>query len=96
MLDDIAAIGGKQAGRWTCAGILTGNLVHISCCLLGIGWVIAHSTAAYTVLKLAGGAYLIILGIQSLAARSAKPRITGVALIGLGVHLWLSDNTRPA
>jgi threonine/homoserine/homoserine lactone efflux protein len=47
--------------------------------------VIAHSTAAYTVLKLAGGASLIILGIQSLAARSAKPRITGVALSG-----WVS------
>jgi threonine/homoserine/homoserine lactone efflux protein len=39
--------------------------------------VIAHSTAAYTVLKLAGGAYLIILGIQSLAARSAAPANLG-------------------
>lgn len=58
--------GGKSAGGWTSAGILTGNLVHLTYCLLGIGWVIANSIVAFTVLKLAGGAYLIFLGCQSL------------------------------
>lgn len=58
-------VGGKSAGGWTSAGILTGNLVHLSYCLLGVGW-IATSIAAFTVLKFAGGAYLIFLGLQSL------------------------------
>ncbi len=34
-------VGGKSAGGWTSAGILTGNLVHLSYCLLGVGWLIA-------------------------------------------------------
>jgi threonine/homoserine/homoserine lactone efflux protein len=57
-------MGGKSAGGWTSAGILTGNLVHLTYCLLGVGW-IANSTVAFTILKLAGGAYLIFLGLQS-------------------------------
>lgn len=63
-------VGGKSAGGWTSAGILTGNLVHITYCLLGIGWLIANSIVAFTVLKLAGGAYLIFLGFQSLRPTS--------------------------
>ena len=59
-------VGGKSAGGWTSAGILTGNLVHLTYCLLGIGWLIANSILAFTILKLAGGAYLIFLGFQSL------------------------------
>ncbi len=59
-------VGGKGAGGWTSAGVLTGNLVHITYCLLGIGWLIATSIVAFTILKLAGGAYLIFLGFQSL------------------------------
>jgi len=60
-------VGGKNAGGWTSAGILSGNLVHLTYCLLGVGW-IATSTTAFTILKLAGGAYLIFLGLQSLRA----------------------------
>ena len=59
-------VGGKSAGGWTSAGVLTGNLVHISYCLLGIGWLISTSIVAFTILKLLGGAYLIFLGFQSL------------------------------
>lgn len=59
-------VGGKSAGGWTSAGIVTGNLVHITYCLLGVGWLIANSIVAFTILKLAGGAYLIFLGFQSL------------------------------
>ena len=59
-------IGGHGAGAWTSIGILTGNMIHISYCLLGVGWLIANSIAAFTVLKFAGGAYLVYLGVQSL------------------------------
>ena len=58
-------LGGKTAGGWTSLGILTGNLIHLAYCLLGIGWLIANSILAFTILKLAGGAYLIYLGFQS-------------------------------
>jgi threonine/homoserine/homoserine lactone efflux protein len=65
-------MGGKSAGGWTSAGILTGNLVHLTYCLLGIGW-IANSTVAFMILKLAGGAYLIFLGLQSFRPNSSTP-----------------------
>ena len=63
-------MGGKSAGGWTSAGILTGNLVHLTYCLIGIGW-IANSIMAFMILKLAGGAYLIFLGLQSFRPNSS-------------------------
>ncbi|QIG47097.1 LysE family translocator [Nordella sp. HKS 07] len=61
--------GGKSAGGWTSAGIVTGNLVHLTYSLLGVGW-LATSATAFTILKLAGGAYLIFLGLQTLRVMS--------------------------
>ena len=57
-------VGGRSAGGWTSAGIICGNLVHLTYCLLGVGW-IASSAVASTILELLGGAYLIFLGLQS-------------------------------
>src|SRR5262245_65712319 len=68
-------VGGKSAGGWTSAGILTGNLVHLTYCLLGVGW-IATSSVAFAVLKVAGGAYLIFLGLQSFRPYSNTPEGT--------------------
>ena len=56
---------GRRAGVHTSLGILGGNLVHITYCMLGIGWVISRSIVAYSTLKYAGAAYLIYLGIAS-------------------------------
>jgi threonine/homoserine/homoserine lactone efflux protein len=65
--------GGKNAGGWTSAGILTGNLVHLTYCLLGVGW-IATSALAFTILKYLGGGYLIFLGVQGLRPPSTTPQ----------------------
>jgi RhtB (resistance to homoserine/threonine) family protein len=59
-------VGGRGAGLQTSAGILTGNLVHITYCLLGIGLIISQSIVAFSVIKFAGAAYLVYLGIVSL------------------------------
>ncbi len=61
--------GGKNAGYLTALGILSGNLVHITYCVIGIGWLIANSIVAFNVLKYAGAAYLIFLGISSFRAK---------------------------
>jgi len=68
-------MGGRNAGGWTSAGILTGNLVHLTYCLLGVGW-IAGSPGAFTILKLAGGAYLIFLGLQGFRRSPDTPEKT--------------------
>ena len=58
-------VSGRRAGLQTSIGILSGNLVHITYCVLGIGLVISQSIIAFSALKYAGAAYLIYLGLMS-------------------------------
>ena len=46
-------------------GVLSGNLVHITYCVLGIGLLISQSILAFSALKFAAAAYLIYLGMMS-------------------------------
>jgi RhtB (resistance to homoserine/threonine) family protein len=62
--------GDRERGLLTALGVLSGNLVHITYCLLGVGVVVAQSVVTYSVLKLAGAAYLIFLGVSGY--RNAK------------------------
>lgn len=62
-------IGGRAAGLHTSSGVLAGNLVHITYCAVGIGWLISQSILAFTMLRYAGAAYLIFLGLMSLRSR---------------------------
>jgi RhtB (resistance to homoserine/threonine) family protein len=57
--------GGRGAGLQTSVGILSGNLVHITYCILGIGLIISQSILAFSTLKYVAGAYLVYLGIAS-------------------------------
>ena len=61
---------GRGAGLRTCAGILSGNVVHITYCVLGIGLIISQSILAFATLKYAAAAYLIYLGITTLRSES--------------------------
>jgi len=63
-------VAGRRAGLQTAMGILSGNLVHITYCVLGIGWLITQSVVAFSALKYAGDAYLIYLGIMSIRSGS--------------------------
>ena len=58
-------ISGRRAGLHTSMGILSGNLVHITYCVLGLGVLISQSIVAFSVLKSAAAAYLIYLGVMS-------------------------------
>lgn len=65
-------VGGRAAGLQTAIGILTGNLVHITYCVLGIGLLISRSILAFSVLKYAAAAYLVYLGVVSVRS-GVKP-----------------------
>ena len=58
--------GGRHDGWLTVTGICTGLFVHALLSALGVSAVIAHSPAAFLVLKVAGAGYLAWLGVQSL------------------------------
>src|SRR5919199_5957914 len=57
---------GQQAAQVTIVGNLSGLVVHASALAVGLSALLVASAKAYTVVKLAGAAYLVFLGIQSL------------------------------
>jgi RhtB (resistance to homoserine/threonine) family protein len=65
-------VSGRQAGLHTSMGILSGNLVHITYCLLGLGLLISQSILAFSALKYAAAAYLIYLGLSSFRSSATR------------------------
>jgi threonine/homoserine/homoserine lactone efflux protein len=62
---------GKRAGLVSVLGIHLGTLVHITAATAGLSALLVSSATAFTVVKLAGAAYLIVLGLWTLLSRSA-------------------------
>jgi threonine/homoserine/homoserine lactone efflux protein len=60
---------GRRAGLVSVVGIHVGTLVHIAAAVFGLSAVIVASATAFTVVKLAGAAYLVHLGITTLRHR---------------------------
>ena len=65
-------IGGRAAGLKSSLGVLAGNMVHITYCAIGVGILISQSILAFNILKYAGAAYLIYLGVMSFFASDTK------------------------
>ena len=59
-------LGGTALAYRTIAGNMTGIVVHATALTVGLSALLVASAEAYTVVKLAGAAYLVFLGAQSL------------------------------
>ena len=57
---------GRRAGLETSAGVCAGVLVHGCAAALGLSAILRTSATAFTVVKIAGAAYLVYLGVQAL------------------------------
>jgi threonine/homoserine/homoserine lactone efflux protein len=60
---------GRRAGVTSMLGVQAGGLVHVVAAAFGVSALIASSAAAFTVVKYAGAAYLIFLGLRKLLGR---------------------------
>jgi threonine/homoserine/homoserine lactone efflux protein len=60
---------GRSAGLASVAGIHIGTLVHILAAAIGLSALILASAVAFSVVKYAGAAYLVYLGIRKLLER---------------------------
>jgi threonine/homoserine/homoserine lactone efflux protein len=67
-----AVAGGRKAGILTAAGVAIGQGVWTVAASLGLTSLLRASAPAFLALKVAGAAYLIVLGIQSLRAARAR------------------------
>ncbi len=60
---------GRTAGIVSVLGVHAGSLVHVAAAVAGISALVASSATAFAVVKYAGAAYLVLLGIQRLRRR---------------------------
>lgn len=61
--------GGPRAGLLATAGVATSEIVHITLAAAGLSAFFAAALAAFTALRITGGAYLIYLGVQAIRHR---------------------------
>ena len=60
---------GRSAGLVSVLGIHTGTIVHVAAAALGLSAILASSAVSFQVVKYAGAAYLIWLGVKALRQR---------------------------
>jgi threonine/homoserine/homoserine lactone efflux protein len=56
--------GGRRAGMMSVLGIHAGSIVHVGAAALGLSALIVSSALAFSVVKYAGAAYLVWLGVK--------------------------------
>jgi threonine/homoserine/homoserine lactone efflux protein len=61
---------GRRAGLASVGGIHVGSLVHVAAATAGLSALIVASALAFSVVKFAGAAYLVYLGIRKLLERT--------------------------
>lgn len=75
---------GRAAGIVSCFGVASGGLVHVLAATLGLSAVLATSAAAFAIVKYAGAAYLVWLGIRKLTQPSRLDPSVGMPRRSLG------------
>jgi threonine/homoserine/homoserine lactone efflux protein len=81
---------GVRAGMVAALGIVSGCFVHVFAAALGVGALLATSATAFTLLKWAGAAYLMWMGVKLLLAKGGGSSIVpaGVSAEVAAVDLW--------
>lgn len=84
--------GGRREGSLSSLGTFFGGLVHVLAAGLGLSAVLATSAIAFTIVKYAGAAYLIYLGIGMIRSRHTaelNQEIATAAVPGNGKRSFL-------
>lgn len=69
---------GPRAGLLSAAGLLTGTLGLVALAALGLTGILAGAPLLFDIIKMAGAAYLVYLGLRTVASKP-RPRATGAA-----------------
>ena len=66
---------GRRGGLLSLLGSALGTLPAIALVALGVGTIVAQSVVVFTVIKFAGAAYLVYLGVQAIRHRNAPAEV---------------------
>ena len=69
---------GRKAAVVSVLGVETGMLFHITAAMLGLSAIVARSDLLFNVVKFAGAAYLIWMGVTTIRHRVASSDLPGV------------------
>lgn len=61
--------GGRREGILSCFGTFIGGMVHVVAAALGLSAIVMTSAIAFSIIKYAGAAYLVYLGLRMLLER---------------------------
>ena len=74
--------GGRNEGVASCLGTAAGGLVHVLAAAFGLSLIIARSAAAFSTVKYSGAAYLIWLGLRTLASSASPTQLPAIRRSG--------------
>jgi threonine/homoserine/homoserine lactone efflux protein len=66
---------GRRVGLAAVAGVHLGTFVHVAAASVGLSALIVASSLAFSVVKYAGAAYLVYLGVRKLLARDPETQV---------------------
>ncbi|WNC16411.1 LysE family translocator [Brevibacillus brevis] len=79
--------GGRRAGILAGLGIATGDFIHTMFAAIGLSAILMTSAMAFQVVKIAGAAYLLYLGIRAILEKPTDPSVPAVTpLSGLRAY----------
>jgi threonine/homoserine/homoserine lactone efflux protein len=81
-----ALAAGPRASTMSALGVAVGTLVWVTASAVGVGLLLERSSTAFTILKLAGAAYLCYLGLRSLFSTQREVGAPGAARSKLGAR----------
>jgi threonine/homoserine/homoserine lactone efflux protein len=79
---------GRSAGLVSALGVETATLIHVAAATLGLSAILASSATAFSIVKYAGAAYLIYLGLRTLLSREHEARLSAPPPMDLTRVYW--------
>ena len=73
--------GGRRDGILSAGGTLLGSMVHVFAAALGVSAILAASALAFAVVKYAGAAYLVYLGIRMIRSRALSLDLSKASML---------------
>ena len=76
-----ATVSGRRVGVATAFGIAFGDLIHTTMAAFGLSAILMTSAIAFSIVKFAGAAYLICLGVRAMIEKSEDLRLAKSAKV---------------